>query len=305
MSKTWHRTNFKLDDYHSLQQSHDNAMFDAVLEFSTKEITANAVRLDLIVDRIKELQIQIEKLQLDVEANTAYAANLFLKNNYPRFSDYSEFIRNNYYTYDKSDLSCRFSVLMRRFINNELTTKDEINMAEVRLSDFIWLFFLGAGAFTADYVIDFDKVESTTGNIDYMPYCDYTFSVLVPSTKKAYQVVFRFFDVEWGLDINNRKLYVPYENVEDSTSMREHCAIRNCNYGKINAYVQKKLTGFDNMLVKQNPSDYADNRLSSHCLSISSFNPIEIAAWLDSLFNSKSKSKELELLEESNANGSK
>ena len=105
MSKTWHRTNFKLD-YHSLQQSHDNA----VLELSTKEITANAAQLDLIVDRIKELQIQIEKLKLDVEANTTYAANLFLKNNYPRFRDYSEFIRSNYYACDKSDLSCRFSV---------------------------------------------------------------------------------------------------------------------------------------------------------------------------------------------------
>lgn len=282
----WHITDFKAD--------YSKFKLDSLLRDTILQNGANAKRLCALVSRVEELQTQIEKLKFDVEADTAYIAANFLKEMiFPRFNGYSEFLRSDYYRYTDDCGYVRFSVLMKKFVNGELKSEEDIKYAESRLSDFVWLFFLGAGMYEEDYIVDLDKIESTVGDYVYSATEDYMFSVLVPNTKKSYQVKFRFFDLEQSM--NNARLYTTVS--QHRSDEGEYCSIRNCDFGKIEVTLQKKLHGFNDYELPDGKQSYTDDGLSLHRLCIKSFDPIEIAAWLHSLFSSDSESHEIDILE--------
>lgn len=255
--------------------------------------------LNSMVIRIKELQSKIENLKMDLEADTAYIASSYLNSiSFPRFNGYEEFIRFGFWDESKEDNFIPFSTLMASYIHNDLEKDYNIKLAKSRLDDFIWLFFKGADLFNMDYIVDLDGLDQCVDGVNYASSYDYIFNVTVPFTGKVYRVVFRFYDIERLLQHNWIKpfMFGDYRDTEynSNTNLGQYYGIRACNFGKIEVIVREKENDEVSIELSGNikKQDYAndnDSKFSNKKLVFNSFDPIDIAAWMNSLFNCNSE----------------
>jgi len=229
------------------------------------------------IERVKELQKQIENLKMDLAAETCYIASEVLRNNtFPRFNGLNDFVSGVTDAYllskngEKDNTSNYKTFLSLAFAIGNGSIKETPNVYKefrMRLNDFIWLFFQGGGAVSTDELsIDYHKCTTMSSSFgDLWPaQSSYYFNALNLKNGKAYSVCFGFCDLKNAIEKqNNAESYnqlcevVPYENV------------RRCNFGAVNCYVSE--------IMKKR-----DSREQTCGLSVyfASFDPIEIATFV-------------------------
>ena len=229
------------------------------------------------IDRVKELQKQIENLKQDLAAETCYIASEVLRNNtFPRFNGLNDFVSGVTDTYyllkngEKDNASNYKTFLSLASAIGNGSIKETPNIYKefrMRLNDFIWLFFQGGGTVSTDeFSIDYHKCTTMSSSFaDLWPaQSSYYFNVLNLKNGKTYNVCFGFSDLKNAMEKqNNAERYnqmceeVPYENV------------RRCGFGAVNCYVSE--------IMKQRHSSEQTRGTSVY---FASFDPIEIAAFV-------------------------
>lgn len=230
--------------------------------------TSLSNKLGEIESRISEIDKEIARLQLERDAITLLAKDEYERSEgaFPRFSGYRSFVEN-----DSRDLH----VVLRKLSNADLVEKfseEDKNIAKMCLENFILLFFRGGGSLDIDYSIDFLNTETSfAGEKDHYP------------SSVRYEFIVSRADIASG-KISQKKVQFFFYSPKliDSFSSRKATfeQWRNVSLGKIIVTVidlKKEPTSLKNSSMFP-PMQYLKEDYGTKVFR--SFNPFEIAAWL-------------------------
>lgn len=227
-------------------------------------------------DRIAEIDKQIETLNMERESEILMARTEMTRAEgiYPRVNGYEMFVRGREHQVYDEKYYFYLADKLDKLLNSE-ASREDIGEAKIYLENFILLFFCGGGTIDVGYAIDFIKAGSYQSSFDdpYPPSSNYTFMTSFPNVKtnaiENKEVTFCFYD-PWLLNSWDRK----------HTILKQW---QNANLGKILVSITD--------LVKNTSSGTHDNGIPQQFtewtgykrnepIAFRSFNPFEIAAWL-------------------------
>ena len=238
-------------------------------------------KIDLYESRLKKIDEAIETLRAEKEAMVfmAQAELTNAPNNFPRFGrGYEMFVKGrdnpNYSENNYFYLGDKLAAL-----EDKDAKKEDLAAASVYIEDFITLFFQGGGMLDIKYAVDFVNVTAYQSSLEdaFPPVTAYVFMTTFPREVEIEQkeVCFSFYD-PWLLRSWRRK--------EEFLSQW-----RNAQLGKIYVTVTD-LTDSTNVKGTHDrgiPGIYCEDFLSGITMApldgttaFRSFNPYEIAAWL-------------------------